>query len=207
MKKLDLSGQIFGRLTVITEGGRSSNGRVKWLCVCECGNEKEIDNGSLKKGVSTSCGCYNKELLSLRKVHGAGQTVEYKAWSEIKRRCFNQKRNGYESYGGRGITVCERWLNSFEKFLEDMGLRPSKLHSVDRIDNNLNYEPTNCKWSTRAEQNRNTRRNINVTINGETKVLKDWADAFGLEYDKVKNRVRRLNWSIEEALEIKKRGN
>jgi hypothetical protein len=149
-------GQIFSRLRVveIVSTGR----KAKWLCICACGTERTIRRDALIQGTTKSCGCLVREHLKRgqeRTTHGDCRqrpTPEYRAWRGMKTRCMNPKKQHYERYGGRGITVCERWISNYEFFLADMGRKPSPKHSLDRINNNGNYEPSNCRWATKKEQ-------------------------------------------------------
>jgi len=186
MTTVNLVGQIFGRLTVISEGERSGKGNYirNWNCVCDCGGINSITQGSLIRGLTNSCGCIHKEVMSVVKTtHGESKkglnSREYRIWSGIKTRCYNTKNKRYNSYGGRGIKVCDRWLNSFEIFLSDMGRRPSTNHSIDRIDVNADYEPSNCKWATTKEQSRNTTKNHWIEFDGRRQIITDWATELG----------------------------
>ena len=159
---IDLSGIKFGRLTVVSKNGRDKNYNTKWNCRCDCGTLVVVIGDSLKRGASGSCGCLNKELASKRaKKHGQSGVIrsrEYSAWSHIKTRCYDVDYPKYCDYGGRGIMVCDRWLESFESFFEDVGPSPSEKHSIDRWPNNDgNYEPGNCRWATKGQQARNRR--------------------------------------------------
>ncbi len=159
----DIINKKYGRLTVL-----SFDKEVKFLyyynCKCECGNIKSIRYDALKSGATKSCGCLQKETIrNIKITHGLSRTLTYKSWSSMMQRCFNANNTNYKDYGGRGIIVCERWL-IYENFLEDMGSRPDKLLSIDRIDTDGNYELSNCKWSTQKEQNIN-RRNSKSVVN------------------------------------------
>lgn len=160
----DLTGKVFGRWTVVGFSGRTKSGKIKWDCVCECGNRKAVSGCSLRGGRSISCGCFRVENQTK---HGLCGTPEYIAWERMNARCNNPKDQSYEYYGGRGITICKEW-SDFSNFLSDMGERPSNKHSIDRIDNDKGYNRSNCKWSTKTEQNRN-RRNLD-TATGATGV-------------------------------------
>lgn len=155
MKADKLTSRRFERLTVVNRRGSDKNGHSLWECVCDCGNTVIISGTNLKSSHTTSCGCMNKEAITK---HGLRNSPEYQSWKAMIQRCTNPKAQGYEYYGGRGITVCSPWLNSFEEFYADMGLRPSNGYSIDRIDNNKGYYKENCRWATSAEQNKNKRQ-------------------------------------------------
>lgn len=188
--KLDLTDQVFGRLTVIECVGARRHGRF-WKCLCECGNYKEYTTGALRSGHVQSCGCTTRS-----RTHGMFGTPEYAAWAGIKGRCLNQNDPAYKNYGGRGIAMCERWADSFENFYADMGPRPSNKHSIDRINNDGNYEPSNCRWATKKEQSRNTRKNHLIAFNGEVLCVAEWADKLGIHPHVLWRRLAKF--SIEE---------
>jgi len=160
MKSRDLTGKTFGRLTAILISSRIKK-RVKWLCRCSCGNEVEVRGSSLTDGNTASCGCLIRESMSRvgksNRTHGMSRTPEYRAWARMIHRCYEPADIKYHLYGGRGITVCERWRYSFENFLSDMGSKPSHDLSLDRRESDGNYEPSNCRWATDSEQNKNRR--------------------------------------------------
>jgi hypothetical protein len=153
VKMIDMTGLRFGRYTVI-ERAETMTGAVHWVCLCDCGTEKVVRGTHLRSGKIVSCGCYSRDMNI---THAHCGTPEYRAYFNMLKRCFYENDKRYDDYGGRGIKVHGPWLNSFENFLEDMGVRPSKKHSLDRIDVNGNYTPDNCRWATKEVQSRNTR--------------------------------------------------
>jgi len=167
---IDLSGQQFGRLNVLYKKEKTGPGHAIWCCLCECGQICFIDSVNLRKGLTKSCGCLQRELVSDRKTeHGHSkrghQTSEYNSWASMKERCLNPNSPAYELYGGRGIKVCDKWL-TFEGFIEDMGLKPTPKHSLDRYpDQNGDYELSNCRWATMKQQQINRTNNRWIEYN------------------------------------------
>ena len=186
---MEMIGKIFGRLT-ITERGANAGKERRWWCLCECGNIKLIYGLSLRSGATRSCGCLAREVASkINTTHGMTGTTEWRAWASMKSRCSNEKIKAFHDYGGRGIKVCKEWQSSFLAFYRDMGSRPSPEHQIDRIDNNGNYCPENCRWVTRSENMRNRR----VTKRYAGLTLKEWAEKTGKNYNTLKTRARRGN--------------
>jgi len=196
MRFIDITGQVFSQWTVLSWAGSKGTAGQLWLCRCSCGTERIVIGSSLKKGVSKSCGCTSKDWC---RTHMMGRTPEYYAWAAMLQRCYNPNNNYYKRYGARGISVCERWRNSFSDFYSDMGAKPSELLSIDRINNDGNYEPSNCRWATQKEQTRNRSVTKKLEFRGEIKPLAEWAEIVGMPRKIVKDRI--LNgWSINDAL-------
>ena len=186
----------YGRLEIIGKAP-NRNGQVYMLCRCDCGTEKEIAFCSLRRGATQSCGCYRKEKGPGNKRHGLADTKTHMTWMSMRQRCSNPNNPAYKNYGGRGIGVDPRW-ESFEAFLEDMGEAPENL-TLERIDNDKGYGPDNCRWATRAEQGRNTRKCRLLTHKGETKTLKEWAIEYGINHQTLSKRLNN-GWDLERAL-------
>lgn len=183
----------FSNLTVISDCGKDKHGALLWLCICDCGGSKAFTGSTLRNGIAKSCGCVYGNTK-----HGLRHTNGYSSWQSMITRCTNKNHKSYENYGARGITVSEEWLDC-ANFFRDMGARPDGM-TLERIDNSKGYFKENCKWATRAEQNRNHRRNIMITFNGKTQCLKDWAIETQIKYDVLIARINKLGWSIEKTL-------
>jgi len=201
-------GTKIGEWTVKGFGVPACHGKTTMRVICSCGTERDVLRVNLRNRVSLSCGCARKKTLSnIKRTHGnSGGSIEgprtgtYNSWASMKARCLNPGAKQFKDYGGRGIKVCESWM-SFPNFLHDMGERPNRNYSIDRNDNNGNYEPGNCRWATRMEQGNNTRRNRFLTLNGETKSISQWSYDLGMRDSAVGKRIKR-GWTIEKALTI-----
>lgn len=204
-KAPDLTGQRFGLLTVIQKTGSKPYGGYAYLCRCDCGTEREISSGSLsRKNGIRSCGCIGRSLLRQRSTtHGLHKHPIYKSWGGMIDRCRNPQHTFFNRYGGRGITVCERW-RSFENFRDDMLESWFPGATIERMDVNGNYEPSNCLWATKADQNRNRSNTVWLTHNGETRRIREWAAALGLTPHIIRNRLS-SGLPIDEVLGPRKR--
>lgn len=185
MKPVDYAGQRFGKLTVgkrVETANKSSGTKVE--CVCDCGNVTTAYISNMQRGLTKSCGCLQKEAVrKARTTHGMKNSSEYVIWFGMKARCYNPKSTHYKDYGGRGITMCDEWKESFEAFYRDMGPRPSPEHTIDRKDGDKGYSKENCRWATRKEQANNRRNGILYEFDGERKTLAEWCDELGLCYN------------------------
>lgn len=200
----NLAGQRFGRLLVIKCVGRNKSGSSIWECKCDCGNVRHVWGVSMKRGNSKSCGCLQRDYAKtcatrFLTTHGMTKSTECKIWNSMKQRCSNVKNSKFVDYGGRGIKVCQRWLNSFENFYSDMGPRPSKGHSIGRMDNDGNYEPSNCKWETVEEQVSNKRNTTILFINGKSVPLPIAARIHKIKPRLIRDRIK-SGWSHERAV-------
>ena len=195
----DMTGEKYGRLTVIERSGYKGR-HITWKCRCDCGSETIAIGQNLKNANTLSCGCLNAELVKTRGItHGMRDSQEYNSWRALIERCTNSAHPTYRNYGARGITVCSRWRESFSAFYSDMGPRPSPKHSIDRINNALGYEKTNCRWATKLEQCNNMRTNTLITAFGKTQTIRQWATELGMVKDTIRGRLR-LGWKTEAAL-------
>lgn len=201
MKKSDLCGKQFGRLTALESKSKveGSRERIFWKCICDCGKITEVKADALKDGRTKSCGCLRKEVIGQRSLKHGGSigyraSKEYKAWQHAKSRCYNPNDRKYRNYGARGIKMCKGWKHSFSKFLKDMGKCARGL-TLDRINVDGNYEPKNCHWTTTFIQARHRTDNVYLTFGGVTKIEADWARAFGID-------KRKLNAWLKKGLTI-----
>lgn len=198
------AGQRYGRLVAIRYTGRNSFGQSRWLFRCRCGNTPEIDAAHVRSGHTKSCGCIARErAATLFTRHGLSHRPEYKIWKGMKKRCSNPRDTNFPRYGGRGICVCRKWELSFARFFADLGPRPSKHHSLERIKNDGDYKPGNVLWANRKRQSRNRRSSRIVTFRGRKMVLADACDLSGADYRLVSDRLRR-GWTFHQALIVPK---
>ncbi len=198
----DLTGQKFGRLTVLQEGAyKFVHRKIVWTCLCDCGEIKDIVGGSLIRGLSTSCGCKRRENTS-RVTHGLSKAnlPEYRIWKAMRTRCNNPNFWAYKYYGGRGIKICPRW-DSFVNFYSDMGSRTSPLHSIHRVDNDKGYCKSNCVWATMQEHTDAKGITLFVEAFGQKKTLRQWAEVLNISPTAIRDRLRR-GWPAEEAVSV-----
>lgn len=202
-------GLHFGRWHVVKQlPKRTGTGTVIYECVCECGTRREVNGVRLRTGESKSCGCLMRELTGARAralftTHGHTRNKScsgaYKSWTTMRRRCLDKKFKDYARYGGKGITVCNRWRDSFETFFKDMGDRPKGM-TLDRKNPKGNYEPANCRWANHRTQMNNTQKNRFLTLNGQTMTVAQWGEVLGIPRARINARLNTLGWSVERAL-------
>lgn len=193
---IDETGKRYGFLTVLSRAD-SVGGRAMWKCKCDCGNEKVVPGKHLREGLVRSCGHLRYEGKTF--THGMSKTRLYAIWSGMRTRCTDENRKSYRDYGSRGITVCDDW-SSFEPFMEwALSNGYSGDLTIERINVDLGYFPGNCKWIPRGDQNKNTRRNVFLTVDGETKILSDWARTYGIDAGRIYSRLSN-GWSAEKAV-------
>lgn len=192
MTKINLTGNKFNRLTVTAEASKSKTGLRRWMCICSCGNVTIVHHYGLTRNITKSCGCLNAEMVKARFItHGKSKSSEYSTWESIIIRCTSINFKQHKNYLGRGITVCDRWRNSFESFLADMGSRPSPKHQIDRIDNNGNYEPGNCRWVERIVNMRNMNKSMWWDIHGKRyESVRHAAESVGLSPQTIRYRIK-----------------
>jgi len=197
----DFVGRTFGRLTVKAFSHINAYRNACWVCECSCGVVATVRGGELTSGDTQSCGCLRKELMAeSHTIHGSAYTTEYRIWGNILQRCINPNNPHYADYGGRGITVCDDWLK-FENFYRDMGDRPSKDHTVDRIDNDGPYCKENCRWATQKQQMNNTRSNRFVEFGGESLTVAQWSVRTGIGSTTLLYRLN-AGWPVELVLTV-----
>lgn len=206
-KITDRTGQRYGRLTVLslTDERKKSGNNAIWLCRCDCGNIVKVSSGELRSGARTkSCGCLKKSSEKKNKTHGDSGSKLYVVWQSMRRRCYDPNASDYENYGGRGIKVCEYFedYSNFREWALENGYDPSAKKwtcTLDRIDTDGDYEPSNCRWVDAIAQQNNKRNNVRVTYNGTTKTVSEWERTIGAKKGFVRDRLER-GWSVEEAL-------
>jgi len=206
----DLTGMKFGRLTVLCRAEdrvyKDGRKRIAWNCRCDCGNTKEVLGENLKSGYTKSCGCLQKEKAAMAQLkHGEADSRLYNVWSAIKRRCFNSTVPEYHRYGGRGITMCNEWLDYevFSNWARANGYRddaPRGECTIDRIDNNGDYCPDNCRWVNQQDQMNNVSYNHYVTYNGENHTVAEWSRIYNIPYTRLLQRLNRYKMTPEKAL-------
>jgi hypothetical protein len=210
----DLTGKKFGRLMVIKlynkkqmyKNGKKCGFEYYYLCRCDCGNEKVVRSYALTENMTKSCGCLHKEIVRTKTrekniKHGMSKSDLYKKWSGMKSRCYNKKENNYHIYGQRGIKICAEWVNSFESFYKwaiENGYK--KELSIDRINVNGNYEPSNCRWVTWQQQQNNKRTNHFLEYNGQKHTIAEWSKITGIKRQTIWARINNSKWTVEEAL-------
>lgn len=198
---IDLTGHRYGRLTVLKRDGHI-HGKTAWICRCDCGKIVRKDANAMRQGYSLSCGCMRRELAAIRHTkHNHCRTRLYDTYNNMKARCYRKSNHKYPIYGGRGIKICDEWLKDFGEFYDwaiSHGYREDL--TIDRIDNDGDYEPGNCRWVTNKVQSMNRRSNRYLEFDGQRKTIEEWSEITGLRYGVISSRVNKLKWSAEKAL-------
>ena len=202
---IDLTGERFGRLTVIQSEGKNRWGSYMWLCECDCGNTKILDGSELRRGNVRSCGCLSREMASERFIkHGYSRTKIYSEWKKMIQRCGDNNSYNRLNYNQRGVKVCELWMNDFQAFLDYVSNLPhygEPGYSLDRINNDGDYEPGNVRWANAITQANNRSNNVRITYNGETHTMAEWARKLGMPYSKLQWRLY-SGWPIEKVFDV-----
>ena len=207
--KIGKPGEKYNRLVLIRPITHLD--RIHWVCKCDCGNITTTRLYKLITGHTKSCGCMNKEIVSKlkRKYHKISKEIpEYNSWCSMKNRCYNKNDTNYLSYGGRGIKICKRWVNSFRDFYKDMGAKPSKKHSIDRVNNNGDYKPSNCRWAKPLEQAMNKRNNLLLTCKAGTKTQSEWCRILKINHSSIqywRKKGKDMNFIYERFINMKKK--
>lgn len=190
----DLTGRRFGRLEVV-DRAQNRNKHVYWRCRCDCGKDVEVRGDALTRGPTVSCGCYHDDIVTK---HGMWQTPIYRIWRSMLGRCENPNAHAYELYGGRGIKICDAW-HDFQTFYDDIGKRPADNYSLDRINNDGDYCPENCRWATWKQQSRNRSNNRIIELDGERRCISEWASITGINHGTLTQRLNR-GWTARQTL-------
>ncbi len=192
-QRTDETGNVYSKLTVLEFAGQTNSGDSRWLCECECGKTTTVARADLKRESIKSCGCHRASA------GGMCNSPEHTSWREMKRRCDSDYKDKH-LYWERGITICEKWRSSFNAFFADMGPKPFPEATIDRIDNDGNYEPGNCRWATKLEQGQNTRKARLLTYNRETHGLREWARRLGVAHRTIARRLDEQKWTMEQVV-------
>lgn len=195
---IDYTGMRYGLLTVVKRAEGTKCGAAQWVCKCDCGNEIILPSYTLKRETVKDCGCVARPHFNA--THGASNTKLYSMWKLMLYRCENPKNNAYKYYGKRGLTVCEEWhdFHTFKKWVDET--KPQGNYTLDRIDNNLGYSPSNCRWADGSTQANNRRSNVMIEYKGETHDLMEWSHILEFDYKRVHNRMNKLGWTFEKAI-------
>lgn len=210
-KFIDLRGMYFGRLYVLEKmSPYGASGLARFKCICECGKVSCHRSDHIRSGQCKSCGCFRSEVCTAKATshgHTKGKkySSEYACWRAMLSRCSNESQQSFALYGAKGISVCDRWSQSFELFLADMGRKPSKAHSIDRIDYCGDYEPSNCRWATVTQQSRNKSSNRILRHNGTAMTMVEWSERTGIKQSTICMRLNHYGWNVCDALTIKPR--